>query len=316
MRDRLSGVLTFVQAADAGSFALAAQRLSLSRSAVGKSIARLEQRLGTRLFHRTTRSQTLTEDGKAFHERCVRALAEIDAAEAALDSGRRAPRGRLRVSLPMLFGRHCAAPVLLEMARRHPQLQLELSFTDRVVDLVQESFDLGVRVAPLASRFASRSGLVARRLGTMSVLACASPAYLAARGRPETIAALDAHDTIIYARRSAVASWFFVDAKGHREQAQIRSRLRFDDLEAIADAAVAGAGVTWLPCYLVSKYLRDGSLIELPLGKRRFAVDVHAVWPQTRHLPSKVRVAVDDLVARIPERLAMDETRTRRPAGE
>jgi DNA-binding transcriptional LysR family regulator len=308
MRDRLSGVLTFVQAADAGSFALAAQRLSLSRSAVGKSIARLEQRLGTRLFHRTTRSQTLTEDGQAFYERCVRALAEIDAAEAALDSGRGAPTGRLRVSLPVLFGRYCAAPVLLDMARRYPQLELDLSFTDHVVDLVEENFDLAVRVAPLASRFASRSGVIARRLGTMSVLVCASPEYLAARGRPETIADLDTHDTIIYARQSSVASWFFLDANGEREQVQIKSRLRFDDLEAIADAAVAGAGVTWLPCFLATKYLRDGRLAELPLGKRRFGVEVYAVWPQTRHLPSKVRVAVDDLAARVPRVLATAQT--------
>jgi DNA-binding transcriptional LysR family regulator len=309
VKDRLSGVLTFVQAADAGSFALAAQRLSLSRSAVGKSIARLEQRLCTRLFHRTTRSQTLTEDGQAFYERCVRALAEIEAAEAALDSGRRAPTGRLRVSLPVLFGRYCAAPVLLDMARRYPELQLDLSFTDRVVDPVEEPFDLAVRVAPLASRFESRSGLVARRLGTMSVLACASPEYLAARGRPETIADLDAHDTIIYARRSSAASWFFLDDSGQREQVQIKSRLRFDDLEAIADAAVAGAGVTWLPSCLVTKYLLDGRLAELSLGKRRFGVDVYAVWPQTRHLPSKVRVAVDDLAARIPQILAAAQGR-------
>ena len=119
MRDRWSGVLAFVQGAEAGSFALAARRMSLSRSAVGKSIARLEQRLGTRLFHRTTRSQTLTEDGEAFYERCVRALAEIEAAEAALDSARRAPTGRLRVSVPVLFGRYCAAPVLLDVARRY-----------------------------------------------------------------------------------------------------------------------------------------------------------------------------------------------------
>jgi DNA-binding transcriptional LysR family regulator len=283
--------------------------MSLSRSAVGKSIARLEQRLGARLFHRTTRNQTLTEDGQAFYERCVRALAEIEAAEATLDSGRRTPTGALRVSLPMLFGRYCAAPVLLDLARRYPQLQLDLSFSDRVVDLVEENFDLGVRVAPLATRFASRTGLIARRLGTMSVLVCASPEYLAARGRPETIADLDSHDALIYARQSSVASWFFLDANGQREQVQIKSRLRFDDLEAIADAAVAGAGVTWLPSCLVAKYLLDGRLTELPLGKRRFGVDVYAVWPQTRHLPSKVRVAVDELVARIPKVLATMQAR-------
>jgi len=237
----------------------------------------------------------------------VRALAEIEAAEATLDSGRRAPTGRLRVSVPVLFGRHCAAPVLLELARKHPQLQLDITFTDRVVDLVEENVDLAVRIAPLATR----ASLIARRLGTFGALVCASPDYLAARGTPEAIADLDAHDTIIYARQSPVASWFFLDANGEREQAQIRSRLRLDDLEAIADAAVAGAGagagVTWLPCWLATAHLRDGRLVELPLGKRRFGFDVYAVWPQTRHLPSRVRVAVDDLAARIPEVIATAE---------
>jgi DNA-binding transcriptional LysR family regulator len=304
MRDRLSGIVAFVQAADAGGFALAAQRLSLSRSAVAKSIARLEQRLGVRLFQRTTRNQTLTEDGQAFYERCVRALAEIEAAEGLLASGKRAPMGRLRVCLPLLLGRYCAAPTLLEVARKYPQLQLELSFTDRIVDLVEESFDLAVRVAPLAAPFEPRASLISRRLGTMSVIMCAAPEYLSARGTPKKIEDLDKHDTIIYARRSSVASWFFLDANGHREQVQIKSRLRFDNLEAIADAAIAGAGVTWLPAFLVARYVGEGSLIELTLGKRRFGVDVYAMWPQARHLPSKLRVAIDALAIGIPKILA------------
>ena len=188
-----------------------------------------------------------------------------------------------------------------------PCLQLDLSFTDRVVDLLEENFDLAVRVAPLAPR----SGLIARRLGTWDLVVCASPEYLAARGRPETIADLDAHDIIIYARHSSVASWPFLDANGQREQVQIKSRLRFDDLEAIADATVAGTGVTLLPCWLAARHFREGRLVELTLGKRCFGVDVYAVWPQTRHLPSKVRVAVDDLAARIPKVLAAAQARER-----
>jgi DNA-binding transcriptional LysR family regulator len=168
------------------------------------------------------------------------------------------------------------------------------------------NFDLAVRVAPLASR----SGLIARRLGTWGLLVCASPGYLAARGRPETIADLDTHDVIIYARHSTIASWPFLDANGQRELVQIKSRLRFDDLEAIADAA--GAGVTLLPCWLAAKHLREGRLVELTLGKRCFGVDVYAVWPQTQHLPSKVRVAVDDLAARIPKVLAAAQAREAR----
>ena len=307
MRDRLSGVVAFVHAVDAGSFAVAAERMALSRSAVAKAVARLEQRLSTRLFRRTTRSQSLTEDGQVFYERCVRALAEIEAAEASVASGRRAPTGTLRVSLPMLFGRYCAAPILLNLARIYPQLQLELSFTDNVVDLVEEHFDLAIRVAPLAAPLAPRASLVARRLGTMNVLACAAPEYLSSRGGPQKVADLANHDTLIYSHRSSVASWFFLDADGQREEVQVRSRLRFDDLEAIADAAVAGAGVTWLPCFLVAEHLREGRLVELPLGMQRFGVDIYAVWSQTRHLPSKLRVAIDELALRTPGVLAASQ---------
>ena len=147
--DRLGGIEVFVQAAEAGSFALAADRLNLTRSAVGKSIARLEARLGARLFHRTTRQQSLTDAGQAYYDRCVRALAELHDAEAELDSGRRSPQGRLRVSAPLVFGRHCVAPVLRELALQYPQLQIDISFNDRVVDLIEEGYDLGIRIGPL-----------------------------------------------------------------------------------------------------------------------------------------------------------------------
>jgi len=132
MSDQLRGVSAFVEAVEAGSFALAAERMRLTRSAVGKSIAKLEQRLGVRLFHRTTRSQSLTEEGQAYYERCVRALAELDAGASALDSGKSKPTGRLRVTVPVLFGRHCIAPVLLELGRRYPLLKIEMSFSDHV----------------------------------------------------------------------------------------------------------------------------------------------------------------------------------------
>lgn len=294
--NKFTGVIAFVEAVEAGSFALAAERLSLSRSAVGKSIARLEQRLGTRLFHRTTRAQTLTEDGQVFYERCTRALAELDAAEAVLDSGRRAPVGRLRVSVPVLFGRYCTAPVLLDVARKFPQLKLEVSFTDRIVDLIEEQIDLAVRIGPLADS----AGIVARRLGTMSMIVCASPGYIAERGRPLTTEDLKHHDIISYGRAASALPWSFRDAAGRLEDITVESRIAFEDLEAVADAAATGAGLVWLPCWLVAAHLRTGRLIPVLEDKQRFASDIHAVWPQTRHLPSKVRVAVDELVGRIP----------------
>ncbi|QRN96329.1 LysR family transcriptional regulator [Archangium violaceum] len=300
MTDRLSGVLSFVQAAEAGSFALAAQRMGLSRSAIGKSIARLEERLGTRLFQRTTRRQSLTDDGQAFYERCVRALAELEAAEAELDSGRRAPTGRLRVSAPVMFGRHCAAPLLWDLARQHSGLEVEISFSDRVVDLIEDGYDMAVRVAPLADQ----AGLTARRLGVQEMVVCAAPSYLARHGRPTTLGELDGHEAVIYGRNGISKPWRFPDGQGGEKLVSVPSRLRFDDVETIADAAAQGAGLAWLPCWLVAERVRGGQLVIVLEQEHRYGNEIYAVWPQNKHLPSKVRAAIDMLVARIPERLS------------
>lgn len=296
MRDRLRGVSVFVEVVEAGSFARAAERLHLSRSAVGKSVARLEERLGTRLFHRSTRSQSLTEDGQVFYEHCVRALAELETAESALDDGRRAPSGRLRISAPVLFGRRCVAPILLEIVRRHPRLELEMSFTDRRVDLVQEGFDLAIRTGELHDS----AGLVARCLGAQTMILCGSPGYLAAHGTPEGLADLAGHRAVVYGRAGWVSRWNFHDARGRVHDLALESRLRLDDLEAIADAALAGDGLAWLPGWLVAGHLRSGALVRVLEHETSRSFDVYAVWPQARHLPMRVRLVIDELVRRIP----------------
>lgn len=298
--DRLSGIEVFVQAVEAGSFALAADRLNLTRSAVGKSVARLEARLGVRLFHRTTRQQSLTDDGQAYYDRCIRALAELQLGEAELDSGRREPQGRLRVSAPLVFGRHCVAPVLRELAMRHPQLQLDISFNDRVVDLIEEGYDLGIRVGALPDS----ASLAARRLGMQTMGIGASPAYIRAHRRPTTIDELKQHTGIIYSHGGAERGWEVKDAEGQVIQLRVQPRLRLDDLQAIADAAIAGAGIAWLPCWMLTHYVRTGELDVLMHGDRMAAQEVHAVWPQARYLPAKTRTAIDALAARVPAMLA------------
>jgi len=298
--DRLGGIEVFVQAVEAGSFALAADRLNLTRSAVGKSVARLEARLGVRLFHRTTRQQSLTDDGQAYYDRCIRALAELQLGEAELDSGRREPQGRLRVSAPLVFGRHCVAPVLRELAMRHPQLQLDISFNDRVVDLIEEGYDLGIRVGALPDS----ASLAARRLGMQTMGIGASPAYIRAHGRPTTIDELKQHAGIIYSHGGAERGWEVKDAEGQVIQLRVQPRLRLDDLQAIADAAIAGAGIAWLPCWMLTHYVRTGELDVLMHGDRMAAQEVHAVWPQARYLPAKTRTAIDALAARVPAMLA------------
>jgi DNA-binding transcriptional LysR family regulator len=296
MNERLNGIAAFVQSVEAGSFALAAERMQLTRSAVGKSIARLERRLGVRLFHRTTRRQSLTDDGQAYYERCVRALAELDAGEAALDTGRRSPTGRLRVSVPVVFGRHCVAPVLLELARQHSGLIVEASFSDRVVDLVEEGFDLAVRIGTLSDS----ASLSARRLGTQRMGICAAPSYLAEHGCPTHADELGRHIGIAYGRDGQTASWRVRGADGEICESRVDSRLRFDDLQVIVDAAVSGAGLAWLPCWLMAPHVRAGALTLVMDSERVLATAIHAVWPRTRYLPSKTRAAIDALAAKIP----------------
>jgi DNA-binding transcriptional LysR family regulator len=303
MSERLNGIAAFVHCVEAGSFALAAERMHLTRSAVGKSIARLEQRLRVRLFHRTTRRQSLTEDGQAYYERCVRALAELDAAEAALDTGRRAPTGILRVSVPVLFGRHCVAPVLLKLARQYPALSIEISFSDSVVDLVEAGFDLAVRIGTLPDS----ASLAARKLGTQRMGICASPSYLAAHGCPASVDDMSGHTSIVYGRNGHTSPWRVRDSDGQVRETLNHSRLRFDDLQAIADAAVAGAGLAWLPCWLLHPHVRAGELAMVMDSKRVLATDIHAVWPQTRYLPSKTRAAIEALAKEIPEMMGSPE---------
>ncbi len=297
--ERLNGITTFMQAVEAGSFAQAAQRMGVTRSAIGKSIARIEQRLGVRLFHRTTRRQSLTEDGHAYYERCLRALAELDAAEAGFDAGRREPTGRLRLAVPVLFGRRCVLPAMLGLARRHPQLKIDIAFSDRVVDLLEDGFDLAVRIGTLPDS----SSLAARRLGSQRMGICASPAYLEKQGRPTHVDELAGHAGIVYGREGQLRPWHIRGADGQVHEVRMNQPMFLDDLQAIADTAVAGLGLAWLPCWLMGDYLQKGQLSLVMSSERVLPTDVHAVWPQSRYLPTKTRAAIDALVAEVPAML-------------
>ncbi|OZI37469.1 LysR family transcriptional regulator [Bordetella genomosp. 10] len=296
MIDKLDGVTTFVQVVEAGGFAAAAERLDLTRSAVGKAIARLEARLGVRLIQRNTRNQALTAEGLAYYERCVRALAELDAGEADLDSGRMAPSGRLRVSVPEAFGQLCVAPVLLDLTRQHPALHVDLSFTDRYVDLIEEGFDLAVRIGALEDS----STLAARRLGTQHTGIGASPAYLARHGTPRDVDDLEGHVRIAYSHGGATAAWTLRDAAGRTRRVDVPTQISMDDIQAIANAAAEGLGLAWLPSWLMAHYVRRGALVQVLENTAIPPQEIYAVWPRVRHLRCKTRAAIDALVARIP----------------
>lgn len=302
MTDTLKDIPVFVASVEAGSFAQAAVRLHLSRSAVGKSIARLEERLGVRLFHRTTRSQRLTDNGALFYERCLRALEEIRGAESQLETGKHQVSGRLRVAMPVLFGRQCIAPLLIELAQEHPGLELEMSFSDRIVDLVEEGFDMAVRNGTLADS----AVLVARRLGVHRMVLCAAPDYLIKNGQPQSVDDLRQYTAINYTRAGRVLPWQLMDYDGTSRTFIPRSSLNMDDLQAICDAALAGHGIAWLPCWMVIKEIHQGNLVPLFKQAPDVRFDVHAVWQQTPHLPLKVRIAIDMLVKRLPAVMSLE----------
>ncbi|HDX8359838.1 TPA: LysR family transcriptional regulator [Aeromonas hydrophila] len=299
MANSLNGLDLFASVVEAGSFAQAAERLHLTRSAVGKGIARLEQRLGVQLFHRTTRSQSLTEEGALFHRHCLRALEEVRLGEAALASNKLTLNGSLKVSMPVLFGQLCVAPLLLELAQAHPGLALSLSFSDRKVDLVEEGFDLVIRNGEPPDSL----DLAARRLGEHGMTLCAAPAYLAERGEPMTLADLAQHEGIAYLRQGRVLAWQW-QLDGQWQSVRPTGRLQLDDLHVITQAAIAGFGLAWLPSWLARPHLERGELREVLGSLKGRSYPINALWPHSPHLPLKTRMAIDWLASGLPERLA------------
>lgn len=294
--DLLSDIPAFVAATESGSFAAAAAALNLSRSAVGKSIARLESRLNTRLFHRTTRTLVLTEEGQVFLEHCRRAIREVETGKALLDIGHREVSGRLRVSMPILYGRHCVAPILTRLAEKHPALELDLSFSDRIVSLIEDGFDLAVR----NGAFQPWTGLKVHKLAHQYMQVCSSPSYIIAKGAPATLDELAGHTAVLYGRSGQLLPWQFSIGGSEVTTITPPHRLRFDDLGAICDAAIAGAGLAWLPWWLVRDKIAEGSLVTVLDMMTSHITDTYAVWPEAAHLPLRVRVAIDALTAELP----------------
>ncbi len=288
----LSGISVFVAAARAGSFTRAAELLGVTKSAVGKTIARLEARLGVKLFHRTTRLTKLTADGEAYFAACADALDEIAAAEAALTSAHRIIRGRLRMNMPVAFGRRILLPILLEISRPHPALRLDLTFTDTTIDPLQEDVDLVVRFGALPDTI----HLVARRLMSQARVICASPHYLAERGTPTTLEDLVQHEVIVGSRSGPPLSW--VVAEDGLERRLIPAATHeMSDGEAIVEAAAAGFGLCQVPSSMVCDHLHDGRLVRVLEAYSPTAVDVHLLWPRQVQLSPKVRYVVDQLVS-------------------
>ncbi|MGJ0451643.1 MAG: LysR substrate-binding domain-containing protein [Methylocystis sp.] len=294
--DSLALTPIFLACAEAGNFSGAGRKLNLSRSSVGKAVARLETQLGVRLFHRTTRSQSLTDDGQLYYDYAHRALAEFEAARKALASGRREPRGTLRVTAPLTLGRHVVAPLLLKFAAAHPQLRMSMSFADRPIDLIDEGYDLAVRIGATIDS----SSVAGRSIGEQHMKICAAPSYLARRGAPETRDDLEAHELLLYGHADGARQWRLAGEQGQIHVVGAAGRVRFDDLDALAEAAISGFGLAQLPSWLVKGAVEDGELIEVLPQANRPTYDVMLLWPQGPQMPVRVRCAIDHLVAEMP----------------
>jgi len=285
--DRLAAMQAFVHVVEAGSFVRAAEKLGASTSSTSRLVADLEAHLGARLLNRTTRRISLTETGQSYYERCVQLLADIDEAETAASAAATSPSGRLKLTCPYNLLAEPIAPALAEFSRRHPQVSFDVTVADRVIDLVDEGFDLAVRIgAPGGEQ------LVARRLGATELVACASPAYLARHGVPRTPDELARHRALTYAYVAAPFVWRFTDRDGRRHEARVAGPLHANSGELLLAAAIDGMGIVFEPDFVVAPGIARGELRRVLDGFTGPRLDVWAVYPSRRHLSAKVRAFV------------------------
>ncbi|NKL78626.1 LysR family transcriptional regulator [Rhizobium leguminosarum] len=305
-RTNLNDILIFMAVVDAGSFIAGGQAMGLSRSAAGKAVTRLEDRLGARLLNRTTRTLSLTDEGRMFYERGLQILVSVDEAEASVAGQNSTPRGVLRLTVPDAFGRLVVLPLLEKYLRAWPDIQVEVNFTDRLADIVEEGFDLAIRVGATATD----TRLVSRVIATYKARLCASPSYLAERGEPRDIDDLAVHDCLIFAGRNQRQGWRFRGEGGSWIKAQGRSRLRLDSGEAIRDAALAGLGIALLPDFLVTDDLAAGRLRQILADFETDDAKIVTLYPDKRLLEPRVRRFIDLLVEELGR-----QRQSKRPRG-
>ncbi|MBZ5763793.1 LysR family transcriptional regulator [Rhizobium sp. VS19-DR104.2] len=292
--DGLSGLMAFVRTADLGSFVAAGRVLGLSPSAVGKAVTKLESQLGIRLLQRSTRSLRLTEEGRAFHERCRGILDDLDDAQETLLQTRGTPRGRVRVSAPIV-AYHLLLPVLSEFLQLYPEIELDLDFNDRIVDLIDEGVDVAIRSGQMPD-----SRIMMRALRPFRLLLCASPAYLEREGTPTCPRDLSSHVGIgfRFPNSGKVQEWPLV-LPADEPEVRIRHILTCNNMEALRGAVLRGLGIGCMPDFLAAASLKTGELVPLLVDHLDLPGQFNLIWPSSRHLSPKVRVFVDFISARL-----------------
>jgi DNA-binding transcriptional LysR family regulator len=295
--DRLAAIEAFVRVAEAQSFSEAARRLRSSKSAVSRNVSALESELGVRLLQRTTRSLTLTEAGRGYFERATRILADLEEANLAVSHLQAAPRGRLRVSAPMSFGFLHLAPALPDFLARFPEVAVDLAMSDRFVDLIEEGFDVAVRIGPLED-----SSLIARKLAPIRRVVCASPAYFEARGFPRSPDDLKGHECLSNSNIAASQEWQFAAPGGKPWPVAVQGRLSANNGDALRVAALKGQGLVNLPTFIVGGDLQAGTLATALEDFIPQRLAMSALYPHSRRLSPKVRAFVDFLADRFGPR--------------
>lgn len=287
MRDqRLKDIAPFVASVECGSFASAAERLHITGSAVSKSVTRLETRLGSRLLERTTRSLKLTDAGNAYYQTCIRIMEELAEAEAVLAAQRSIPSGKLRLAVPNTYGRLAVMPLLMPFCREHPELELSLRFSDRMVDLFDEGIDVAVRIGDTPN---IPTSLACRQMGRERMVFCAAPDYLMRAGRPHNINDLLQHPAIVYERvDGSTKPWLLQAEDGHLQWRSVPHRMALGDVDAQVQALCAGLGIAQMPSWLIREPLARGELEILLPDHQPDGLMLTLVWPRRKQLLPKV----------------------------
>jgi DNA-binding transcriptional LysR family regulator len=292
--ERLKGIDVFVCVSEFGSFTAASERMNLTASAVSKSIARLEKRLGVRLFHRTTRRLSLTDAGVAFHRTCTGVLADLEEAELSLQTDSAEPRGRVRIDLPGAFGRVQVLPILLQLVQNHPLLIPHLSFSDGFIDPLTEGVDIVVRIGG-AQAWPETVGH--RFLARERYIFCASPSYLARHGIPLSESNLEHHQCIAYGWvDGSISPWNFAGEQGSTLRRQITPQLVVGNGDALVMAASAGCGIAQLPSWLIKQQLQEGKLVEILPQLATGGMNINLAWIKSRQALPKVRMLLETLI--------------------
>lgn len=293
--DKFESIRAFTQVVESGGFAAAARQMGLSRSAVNKLVIHLEDDLQTQLLHRTTRRVSATAAGRAFYERCVNILADLEEAELALSRLQEEPRGHLRVNAPMTFGILHLGPLLVEFMAQYPDLQVELSLNDRFIDPIDEGFDVTVRIAAVPGA----ASLIAHTLAPCPMVICAAPSYLQRRGTPTQPSDLTNHACLHYGHRAQDNSWTLTDADHAPLTVSVRGPLCCNNGEVLKQAAVAGLGIVLMPRFIVEDALQMGQLQPILTEFCPPENQIFALYPVNRHLSVKVKALIEFLQQRL-----------------